>query len=213
MYGFNEDTTVGTGSSILPAGINEDVTLDYVKLEVMKEGNPAVLQIGFKGDGGTFNAIMWPVDPDRTPFTPGRTHKRDIPALGISKNSPVTREDAVKLAYDNFNTKLKHIATKFVSEEEAIINARSYEEFATKYVALLNKPQFKSIPLRLKLTLNNKDYVQIPLFPPFIELMDTPIEKSQLKITQYDKVVPTAVEAAPPVSNPTADMFSTEEVF
>lgn len=211
MYGFDNETQVSEGSAIIPAGINDNVYLKEVKFEALSEDKDPLLQISFATkNGATLNSIIWPIDPAMVSTPEGKSHTRDIPALGFVKGTPVTHEDAVKREYDNFNTKLKHIATKFVSEEDAIINASSYADFAAKYVALLNKEEYKEVPLRLKVTLNNKDYSQLPKYAPFIELMS--VEPTGLKLTQYDKVVPTTAQAAPaPVDSPVDFNFSNDE--
>lgn len=210
MYGFDNETSVSEGTAVLQPGINENVFLSSVKFESMSEGRDPVLQIEFKTkEGATLREVAWPVDPEKVRHEDGKTHKRDIPALGFVKGAPVTRQDTIKREFDNFNVRLKHIATKFVSDEEAIINAKSYEDFASQYVALLNKPEYQAIPLRLKVVLNTKDYSTLPKYPPFVELME---DATKLRIGQYDKVVPTTAAASPaPVDTPVSFDFGADE--
>lgn len=199
-YGFDTNTQETASNVPIGAGITENVFLNEVKFTAMSEGKDPVLQVGFKTKTGEIlNESFWAVDEARVRgYTNDKPHKKDNPSLGFVKGAPITEDDAVKIAYDTFNTNLKHIATKFVSDEEAVINASSYNDLATKYVALLNKEEYKAIPLRLKVVLNNKDYSTLPRFAPFIERMDTvSAAQSRLRITQYDKIIPTTATSAP----------------
>lgn len=198
MYGFNQNTPESTVTTALKAGINEDVFLQKVEFASMSEGKDPVLQITFGNSSGILRSVIWAVTPESITVPDGKVHKRDVPDLGFVKGQPVTREDAVKMEFDNFNVRLKHIATKFVSEEEANIQASSYADFCQKYVALLSKPEFAKIPVRLKVTLNTNDYSQLPKYPPFIEEMSVPREQTKLRITNYDKVVATTSQSATP---------------
>lgn len=191
MYGFNQDTQESNAVSALQAGIIENVFLKEVTFTALSEGKPALLQVSFGNNSGILNTIFWEVDPSKITAPVGRVHKRDVPDLGFVKGADVTQSDAVKMEFDNFNTRLKHIATKFVSEEEAEISASNYADFCQKYVALLDKPEYKKVPVRLKVTLNMKDYSQLPKYPPFIESMDVPKEQTRLRFTQWDKVAKT----------------------
>lgn len=213
MYGFDQTTQETTAVSALQPGIVENVFLKEVKFQSMSEGKDPVLQITFGNNSGTLNSIMWPVDSASVTARDGATHRRDVPALGFVKGATITREDAVKMEFDNFNTRLKHIATKFVSEEEANVRGNSYAEFAKNYVALLDKDEFKSVSLRLKVTLNNKDYSQLPKYPPFVESMDVPREQSKLRITQYDKVVRSTEDAPTIADSPTNFSFSDDDLI
>jgi hypothetical protein len=194
MYGFDQNTQETTATSALKPGINESVYLQEVSFQSLVEGRSPVLQLTFGNNSGILRSVIWPVDPQAVRDPEGKTHPRDVAALGFVKGTPITRDDAVKMEFDNFNQRLKHIATKFITEQEADIKGNSYEEFCRKYVALLNTDKVKETPVRLKVTLNSKDYSQLPKYPPFIESMDIDRTETKLRITQYDKVEPSAAE-------------------
>jgi hypothetical protein len=212
MYGFDQNTQESAVSSVLPAGINENVTLQKAEFASMSEGRDPLLQLTFGNASGSLKVVFWPVDPSSITAPEGRTHRRDVPALGFVKDAPITREDAVKMAFDSFNQRLKHIATKFVTESEAEIQANSYADFAQKYVNLMSKASVKTTPVRLKVTLNNKGYSQLPAYPPFIESMEVPREQSKLRITQWDKVVRDE-EAATVADAPTSFNFGDDDLI
>lgn len=211
MYGFDQNTQESTVVSTLPAGINESVTLRSVEYVEMSEGRDPLLQVTFGSKAGILKYVFWPVDPSKVLEPEGRNHKKDVPALGFVKDTPITREDAVKMEFDNFNQRLKHIATKFVSEEDAEIRANSYADFCQKYVALLNNDAVRDIPVRLKVTLNNKNYSQLPKYPPFIESMEIPREQTKLRITQWDKVA--SDEKSVVVEAPTSFNFGDDDLI
>jgi hypothetical protein len=212
MYGFDQNTQESSVTTLLKAGINENVTLQKVEYSSMSEGKDAVLQLTFSSSAGTLRSVFWPVDPNSVREPEGKVHRRDVPALGFVKDTPITRNDAVKIEFDNFNQRLKHIATKFVSEAEATIAANSYPDFCQKYVALLNRANLENTPLRLKVVLNNKDYPQLPKYPPFVESMEVPRDQTKLRITQYDKVVATDNDTAV-VDAPTSFNFDDNDLI
>jgi hypothetical protein len=83
--------------------------------------------------------------------------------------------------------RVKHIVTKFVPESEYVFNANSFKEFAENTIRILgNKNKGKKI--RIKVTYSNTGFTDLPNYVPFIESMDIPKEKSQLKISSIDKV-------------------------
>lgn len=191
MYGFNAKTPEGSVSRAFPAGIIENVVVSEVKFASMSEGRDPLLQIEFKEPGGgTLRWVVWDIDPQRIRdnHKPGE-HKRDNKELGFVKGTPITADDRVRQEFANWNSKLKHLATKFVSPEEAEISASSYADFCRQYVNLMNKADLTT-PLRMKVVLNGQNYASVPLYAPFVELMT--VEKTALTIGRYDKIVATS---------------------
>lgn len=195
QYGMGSDVQENEMPQYFTGGIHENVYLSDVKYEPISEGNDPVLQVEFKNEAGDkLNEIFWPIDEARIrSWNNGdKEHWRDDPQRGFVKGETITDDDAVAMAYKDFNVKLKHIATKFVDkdvveEELAPENISSYADLANKYVALL-KDHVNGKRVRLKATYSNKDYIELPKYPPFIESMDVPKEQSKLKITKRDKV-------------------------
>lgn len=204
-YGAGANVKETTAPQIMNAGINENVILSDVKFEPLTEGNDPTLQVEFQDPAANkLNEVLWPVNEEQVKdwnrSGNERTHNRDNPVHGFTKGEVITPEDAVIIAYDDFNRKIKHIATKFVSKEvveEELGTASSYADLANKFVALL-KPKTNGQKVRLKVVLSSKDYAQLPKWPPFIESMDVDKQQSNLEINpKYDKVeksTPTSAE-------------------
>lgn len=100
-------------------------------------------------------------------------------------------DDAEKA--DKISANVKHVCTKFMSEEEYIQlvgdNHESFAGFIQRVnSALLNKfdPQKK---LRVLFHYNGKNYAQVANFPPFMESMDVAAEKSTLTRQYSSKYV------------------------
>ena len=104
--------------------------------------------------------------------------------------------------------RIKHIATKFIDEEEFVFEVDTFEQFAKKVIELIGN-KYVDVKVRLKVTYNNANYTSLPNYTPFIERMDlVPQEKSKLKIiTAMDKMIrDTADREASTNNNP----FETE---
>lgn len=195
MYGVNENTQESLVSSPINAGIQDNIQITSITHEALTEGNDPLIQVTLEDEyGGVLNEVLWPVDEEQIrSFNDGtKKHKRDNEEHGFEKGAVVTPEDSVIMAYDLFNQRAKHIATKFVSEEE-IVNAtkgaRNYQEFAEGYVSLFPQSVLSDVLLRAKIVLNNKGYSKLPKFPPFLESMKIPREKTKLRINpEYDRV-------------------------
>lgn len=210
IYGFDETTEVSSSKPAFTPGIHENVTLASVTFGSMSEGKDPLLQITFNGEKGEeLRWVVWPLDVDRIKSANrgDKTHKRDNARHGFVKGAVVTPTDSVKMAADNWNAKLKHLATTFHGEQ-AVIQGSSYADVSNKYVALMNKAD-RSKKLRLKVVLDYKDYPSIPNYPPFVELME---EATKLRMGAGDKVVATSNGGSSP-SNPEATTFSAESPF
>lgn len=195
MYGITENTQETTVKSNINAGIQENISLGSVEFSPLSEGNDPIIQINFvDAFGSELRELLWEVDNDMVISRNEereRTHSRSNKELGFVKGEVVTNDDALKQAYQLFNQRAKHIATKFISEKdliEALAGASSYQEFGKAYVGALNKAA-SDVKVRLKVILNSKDFSTLPTFPPFIESMEIPVESTQLSINpKYDRI-------------------------
>lgn len=191
-----------TGFQPMKAGIRENIKLVSATFEPLSEGSDPVIQLTFEDEfGGQHREPLWEVDEERVKgWNDGsKTHSRDDQQYGFVKGTPITDEDAVLKAHIGFARNAKHIASKFASDKQisnATENVSSYAEFGEAYVGLFSDEVRELTRVRLKLTLNSKDYTQLPKFPPFIESMEIPKEASRLEITQYDRVEKATVETA-----------------
>ena len=211
MYNLGEvQETVGIQP--MKAGIRENIRLTDASFDTLGEGNDPVIQLTFQDEfDGTHRELLWDVDAERVKsWNDGtKVHGRDDKKHGFVKGQPITDQDAVIKAQELFAQRAKHIATKFASVEsvvEATKDAKSYSEFGEAYVGIFTPERMENTRVRLKVTLNTKDYTQLPKYPPFIESMSVPKEASQLEITSYDRVEKATVEQAddPPSFDPTS---------
>jgi len=189
MYG-----TINVNANATPTrfkgGINEKVKLTGGEIETTKNGNE-VLAIGFVNpDGGTFKLRLWGVDKERVLRNADlypRTHNRDIPSKKIVKGAQITPEQALEEAYNDYNRKIKHILTKYMSEEDAeISDSSSYKDYANQIISKLDKKYF-DIEANIKLVYDKNNYLVLPRYGNFYELSGT--DPSILSLTEYDKVV------------------------
>lgn len=194
MYGIDEKTQESNVSSAINAGIQDNIKLESVEFAPISENGDPVIQVNFVDEfGSTLREILWKVDEARVREynDPNkRTHGRSNKERGWEKGEPITDDDAVVMEYDLFNQRAKHIATKFVPEGiivETLKGAGSYEEFGKAYASLFTEDRIANTYVRLKVVLNSKDYSTLPKYPPFIESMEVPKEKSKLKKTDYDR--------------------------
>lgn len=195
MYGIDEKTQESNVASIINAGIQDNIKLEGVTFEPLTEGNDPVIKVNFVDEyGSTLQEVLWEVDEQRVrEYNQGddKTHSRSNKEKGYVKGEPITDDEAVEMAYDLFNQRAKHIATKFIPEDtivEALKGAGSYAEFGEAYAGLFTDSRIQNVRVRLKVVLNNKDYSTLPKYPPFIESMDVPKEKSKLEIGNYDRI-------------------------
>lgn len=199
-YGFDQETPEQLGTTPIPGGINENVKLVDIAYEPAKEGSENMcLSFYFQDkEGRQLRHAEFPVDPEET-------KKRAIQ----QGNDPV---DAVRKRVRAQGVRLKHIATKIVSEERAVIkNVQTFQQYAQAVIQLL-KPELPAGPFRIKVIMNHKDYSSLPPYPPFIERQTD--EATKLKIDKRERTQP-ATAANPagldmPAGGP-GDDFGDEE--
>ena len=156
MYGSNVESN-STGGVAPSVGIQENCELVSVSLNMDKGGR---LDFEFKqSNGATVKHAEFPANPD----------------FG----------DVEKQATD-VSRRIKHIATKFMPENEFVIeNAASFPEYANKVTALMGQ-KFAGKKFRMLFIYKGK-YVSLPKFPNFIESMDVPAEKTNIYISDWNK--------------------------
>lgn len=201
MYSIDETTeSVDNrgGNGGLKPGINENVKLTSITYgpSGAKEGAPNALIFKFEGEtGGTYEEKIFALDAERIKKNAvdyPKQHKADNKTKGYVKGKTITPTEAVEIAVSRFNAKIKHIASKFIAEEEVIIKANNFEDYSKQLINLLKGKL--DVALRLKITYNAKNFYQLP-FPPFIERMDAPAKMTINE--QYDKIVKTEPDAEP----------------
>lgn len=190
MYGTSE-VKGDAGKPQFMAGITENSEIIKVAYENSKQDGTGkdVLAFTFKApNGAEFRKIFWEVDPARViDFNQKypKNHSRNNDKLGIVAGQPITDEQAVNLAFSEFNRQIKHIMTKYMSEEDAVIaNVNSYKDFAMQVCKKL-AGKFNGKKMRIKLIYQKNGFLDIPRFGNFLEPMG---DTSSLTITQYDKI-------------------------
>lgn len=97
--------------------------------------------------------------------------------IRVSPNIPGdTVENAIEREYKKFNTRLKHIATKFNITEEELQSACNHcttpMEFVEAYCNLINT-KTDGVKLWLKTVVDNKGYTKVARYPSFLQRMDS----------------------------------------
>jgi hypothetical protein len=141
----NQETVANQANKQFQGGIHSNVTLESVTFESPRkdgEGNK-VLMFNFKGQNGeTFRHLEWAVDESKA-------------------------QDPQK-AYENQGKRIKHILSKFISEDSIIIEGvSSYEEFANKVIELLGSANV-GVKVAIKLVYNQKGNVEFTKYLGFI---------------------------------------------
>jgi len=159
-YGFNQETVAeSTNSKQFNAGITNNVTLEGITFESPKKDGTGdkVLIFTFRGpEGEVFRHIEWDV------------------------------QDGDEKKLENMAKRIKHILTKFIPEEQAILHGDSYEAFANGVIALLGKNNVgKSVAV--KLVYSDKNNLQFTKYLGFIAK-----EAKDLSIGKTEKVSKTA---------------------
>jgi hypothetical protein len=177
MYNVNKNTdSEGINrKNYLGPGIHEDVEFTGIEFHTSPNGNDYMLFTFTKGNS-IFN------------HTEYESRDNDPEKLISKKANQIKR--------------VKHIVTKFISEEVYDVTATSYKEFYEKTVTLL-KDNYKNVKVRIKIVLNNNNYTTLPNYTPFIERMDVPKDKTKLDIYTIDKMQKDLADSeTPTVENP-----------
>ena len=188
MYKIDQSTQVQEVAlkSTIPVGINDNCELINVGRYTASNGSD-YLGFTFKdSDGAELKQMEWDVDPERV-----------TPKPGESIDECVTRR------VNQMLVRVKHIATKFVPENQFVVQGNNFGELIDSVVKMLAPNTYAGKKVRLKVTYSYNDYCSLPNFAPFIETMDT--DPSGLKINpKYDKMEKS-------VKNVEAEVESTDE--
>ena len=113
----------------------------------------------------------------------------DIQMKDGNGNENNMREYDVDMTRDGWEKKqasqlkrLKHILSKFVPAGTALPQAATFPELWTAIEGLMVANQCNTKPVRLKLVYNNKGYLIVPAYVPFMESMTVVKAQSSLKL-------------------------------
>lgn len=163
-------------TNFIDVGIHDNVELKSIEYKISPNGNP-FLVLTFEKDGKLLT---------HTEYEP---KDRDGNILENKKLNQIKR--------------LKHIFTKFVSEDEFTIETETFEDFCKSIIRIL-KGKFEGKKVRVKVVYSNKNYTSLPKYVPFIERMD--VEKSDLEILSIDKMVKDSPDKVTTTPNPYSDL-------
>lgn len=85
--------------------------------------------------------------------------------------------------------RIKHILTKFVPEGTQLPQANTFPELWAAVQQILISAQCNTKPMRLKMVYNNKGFLTVPAYVPFLEPMSIGTNESKLKLTDFDTTV------------------------
>tara|TARA_R110000764_G_scaffold151036_4_gene238527 strand:+ start:113 stop:733 length:621 start_codon:yes stop_codon:yes gene_type:complete len=92
-----------------------------------------------------------------------------------------TRDDYAKKSKSQM-TRLKHVVTKFVPEGTALPAVATFPELWAAVKQLLIANQCNTKPVRVKLIYNDKGFLSIPKYVPFLESMTVAAADSKLNL-------------------------------
>lgn len=176
-------------SKYMPAGINENVTLDKVEVKVSPNGNK-MFDITFVNEQGQ-TAVHTEWEPKMAPW--------------MKDKSDLERNQARQFK------KMLQILLCFYKDEQINFEGEDFMSFANYIAAMLNSAD-KTKKLRLKLVYNKDGYTTLPTavddtFIEPVELADD--EEYKIKITAKDVIVrPVIADKETKNDNP----FTTPEV-
>lgn len=161
-YTVNKDVkSESSGINFMDVGIHENCELKKVVYDVSEKGSE-FLVFHFEDEKGKQLA-----------HTEYKASDNDPLVLANKEANQIKR--------------IKHIATKFVSEDAFTFSADSFKEFSEKTIKILGS-NFVGIKVRLKVIYSWNNYTSLPKYVPFIEKMEIPKDKSNLEISSIDKM-------------------------
>lgn len=137
------------------AGINDFDKVKFLGLVNVETANytgPA-LDLVVEKNGQEYQDRMFPVNPNSV-----------RPRFDRSQGREETQEEATKRTYGEFNSRVKHIFTNFMSEEDFMgVQADSFESYIKALTDLL--PQdYNTKKGQIILGYNNKGYLEVPRY-------------------------------------------------
>lgn len=186
MRGYSIDENVRSeatgGTATFDAGINENVVLKKVSytLASMKEdadpNGAKVLAFEFEkevnGEIIQFRHTEWEINDQREVESAEKLY--DV-LVSQGKTPKESKAEFVNMQvdkkYNQFAARIKHIMTKYMSEEDSVIPAcNSFAQFANMVSTMLT-PHIDDRKMRMICVYNYKGYITLPTFVPFLEVM------------------------------------------
>jgi hypothetical protein len=177
MYNVNKNIdSEGRSANFIDVGIHEDVELKGVEYKISPEAGNEFMVFHFEKDGKQLSHTEW------------KPKDQDPEKLENKTNNQIKR--------------VKHIVTKFISEDLYIFEVSDFKSFCLKTIQLLGN-SYVGKKVRVKVVYSFNNFTSLPNYVPFIEKMEVPKEKSQLEILSIDKMTKERADVEPVVqTNP-----------
>lgn len=201
-YGIDENVkSEGTSVSTLKAGINGDIVLKNVnyglasRREDADPSGPKALCFEFATADGESSLLHfeWEVNEQREIESAEKLY--DVLVSKGGSNVPKeTKAEFVNSrtdrAFSSQASRIKHIMTKFMSEDEAVVPmVNSFAQFGQMVVKMLT-PRIDDRKLWLICVYNYKGYITLPSFTPFVEAMVDGVGTTLKINARYHKITP-----------------------
>lgn len=177
MYNMTKDiNSEGSSINFMDVGIHDDVKLIGVEYKENDNGNKFMVFHFVGPNGETLNHTEWePKDAD---------------------------PEKLKNKVANQMIRVKHILTKFISEDLCVFKVENFKQFAENTIHILGKA-YEGKLVRVKVVYSNNNYTSLPNYVPFMEEMSVPRDKTKLRISSIDKMVRDKADTEPVVvTNP-----------
>ena len=173
MYNVNKNIdSEGRSANFVDVGIHEDVELKGVEYKTSPDAGNEFMVFHFEKEGKTLSHTEWKpkdVDPEK---------------LENKTNNQIKR--------------VKHIVTKFISEEMYVFTATDFKSFCLNTIKLLGD-SYVGKKVRIKVVYSFNNYTSLPNYVPFIEKMEVPKDQSKLEILSIDKMTKERADVEPTV--------------
>jgi hypothetical protein len=201
MYGIDKTIQSESGFKTIGVGIQENCELmnaAYGPSSEKKDGAAKGLIFNFKQEGGaTFRFLEFPIDNDREKKNAETYYDKLVKENKTpDMPKPLFINQYVKRVYDAQASRIKHIMSKFIPEDQTLVSGTTFEMFSNNVITALGN-SYKGKKLRLKLVYNYKDYATFPKYANFIELQtDAPTTlKLNPKKDRIEKQTPDAASS------------------
>ena len=151
----------GMSTKIFQLGISEGAEMTNVSVETASNGNNFLKFSFVDSASANLSHLEWPID---------------------------TTNEGWEKKMTSQMKRVKHIMTKFLTEDKVPINAQDFEGFCNQVITILGN-SYVGKKLRVKTIYSYNNYVSIPKYVPFMEVLsDVPADKTRLNVTDFDKM-------------------------
>lgn len=162
MYNVNKTIdSEGRSANFIDVGIHDDVELKSVEFKVSPDAGNEFMVFHFEKEGKNLSHTEW------------KPKDQDPEKLENKTNNQIKR--------------VKHIVTKFISEDMYTFQATDFKSFCLNTIKLLGTA-YVGKKVRVKVVYSFSNFTSLPNYVPFIEKMEVPKEQSKLEILSIDKM-------------------------